>query len=392
MKSNWPTKKLGEVVETITPQKVPIGTTPYVEIGDIDIETKKINFKEKGSVKGSIFAPTYCVIVSRVRPTRGAVALLGKKLAISSAFTILKSKSVLDLKFLFYYLAYNPKFFEYLGERQKGSNYPSCREKDILNFEIPLPPIKIQKRIVARIEELFEKIDKAKKLRQKALEEAGQIFPAALEEIFKKAVRKYSKQEIEEILELNQSGIWGDKPEELKNSYPVIRSTEITHEGELNLNSVAIRKIVPNKVSKYSLADGDILIVKSSGSANLIGRCSLFKQSKEDKKIYLFSNFIQRLRPNTKIVIPEFLYYFLNFEGKKFVQYLMTTTTGLRNLPIKQYVKLQIPHPSLPEQKKIVVYLDSLREKVDKLKQFQQSQLKELTELKQSILAKAFKG
>jgi len=39
-----------------------------------------------------------------------------------------------------------------------------------------------------------------------------------------------------------------------------------------------------------------------------------------------------------------------------------------------------------------VVYLDSLREKVDKLKQFQQSQLKELTELKQSILAKAFKG
>ena len=146
MKSNWPTKKIGEVVETITPQKVPIGTTPYVEIGDIDIETKKINFKEKGSVKGSIFAPTYCVIVSRVRPTRGAVALLGKKLAISSAFTILKSKSVLDLKFLFYYLAYNPKFFEYLGERQKGSNYPSCREKDILNFEIPLPPIKIQKR------------------------------------------------------------------------------------------------------------------------------------------------------------------------------------------------------------------------------------------------------
>jgi len=39
-----------------------------------------------------------------------------------------------------------------------------------------------------------------------------------------------------------------------------------------------------------------------------------------------------------------------------------------------------------------VAYLDGLREKVEKLKQLQQNQSEELTELKQSILDKAFKG
>jgi type I restriction enzyme S subunit len=54
--------------------------------------------------------------------------------------------------------------------------------------------------------------------------------------------------------------------------------------------------------------------------------------------------------------------------------------------------KIQLPLPPLSEQKKIVTYLDDLREKIKKLKQLQQKQLEELTELKNSILEKAFKG
>jgi len=53
---------------------------------------------------------------------------------------------------------------------------------------------------------------------------------------------------------------------------------------------------------------------------------------------------------------------------------------------------IKIPLPPLSEQKKIVAYLDGLREKVEKLKQLQQNQLKDLEELKKSILDKAFKG
>jgi type I restriction enzyme S subunit len=43
-------------------------------------------------------------------------------------------------------------------------------------------------------------------------------------------------------------------------------------------------------------------------------------------------------------------------------------------------------------KKKIVAYLDDLREKIERLKQLQQKQLEELDELKKSILEKAFQG
>jgi len=69
----WPTKKLGEICEEIKKEKVPIGTTPYIEIGNVDISNKKINFTNKGAVKGSVFCPSNSVLISRVRPTRGAV-------------------------------------------------------------------------------------------------------------------------------------------------------------------------------------------------------------------------------------------------------------------------------------------------------------------------------
>jgi len=199
--NNWPTKKLGEVCEKIKIEKAPVGANPYVEIGDVNIETKNINFKKKGAVKGSIFAPPNCIIVSRVRPTRGAAVLLEDQTIISSAFTILKPKPIIDLRFLFLCTAKNPKFFNYLGTKQKGSNYPSCKEADILDFEIPLPPLEVQKKIVTKVESLLAKVSEAKKLRAEAQESASNLLSAELHKIFKEGKKKgWEEKELGELV------------------------------------------------------------------------------------------------------------------------------------------------------------------------------------------------
>jgi type I restriction enzyme S subunit len=386
----WPIKKLEEVCEPIKIEKAPVGIMPYIEIGDIDVETKRINFKEKGAVKGSIFAPDRCVIVSRVRPTRGAVALLDKKVAVSSAFTILKPKSILDLQFLFYYLAYNPNFFEYLGQRQKGSNYPSCREKDILNFEIPFPPLEIQKRIVARIEELFEKIDKAKELRVKALEETEEIFQSALQEIFDKADKKWRFAKIGNIASDFQSGFACSERATKDTGIPQLRPNNIGFNGEIDLSDLVFipLKLAGKNKNKYDLKKGDVLF-NNTNSKELVGRASLVKR---DLKC-VFSNHITRIRVNPRILFPEWLVVNINYLWK--IGYFLKISQkwiGQAGINTQMLKSIEIPLPPLSEQKRIVAYLDNLREKVEKLKKIQQEQLKDLEELKKSILEKAFKG
>lgn len=165
-----------------------------------------------------------------------------------------------------------------------------------------------------------------------------------------------------ELLELNQSGTWGDEGGE--NDYPVLRSSNI-HNGNLILTDVAYRKIPSDKIADYKLDNGDILVTKSSGSSHLIGKSCIFRNF--EKKCYLFSNFTQRLRTKKEVLLPELLYYYLNSSfAKETLQRISNTTSGLRNLNMKEYGKQLIPVPPIPVQKKVAAILekaDAAREK-----------------------------
>ena len=66
--------------------------------------------------------------------------------------------------------------------------------------------------------------------------------------------------------------------------------------------------------------------------------------------------------------------------------------SAIPNLSTKQILEIQIPLPSLEEQKKIVAYLDELNATISKLKSEYQSQLAMLDEMRNSSLDLAFWG
>ena len=171
---------------------------------------------------------------------------------------------------------------------------------------------------------------------------------------------------LEEVVSSYHHGIWGEDPTLREKSYAVIRSTEITHDGRINYLTASLRKIPSEKIKNYILQDGDILLVASSGSAHLIGRAALFKQP-NDGRFYLFSNFMLRIRP--KNMNAKFLFYFLNSHYYYwFLKVLQQTSTGLRNLPKKEFIKLTIPLPPLPEQKRIAEILGTVDKRLEVLK------------------------
>ncbi|MCV3371448.1 restriction endonuclease subunit S, partial [Campylobacter lari] len=62
------------------------------------------------------------------------------------------------------------------------------------------------------------------------------------------------------------------------------------------------------------------------------------------------------------------------------------------NLNLTILKQIEIPLPPLQEQEQIASYLDEFSSNVKKLKQNYQAQIKNLQELKKSLLDKAFQG
>ena len=114
------------------------------------------------------------------------------------------------------------------------------------------------------------------------------------------------------------------------------------------------------KIEACKLQTGDILITKSSGSNDLVGKSSLFIDP-NDGNTYLFSNFTLRLRPDQSKVLPEFLAWFLRSPQSLMWRYeTQQTTVGLRNLKTKEFLSQIIPVPDFDVQKSIITYFNAI--------------------------------
>ncbi len=194
-----------------------------------------------------------------------------------------------------------------------------------------------------------------------------------------------------DVISLFQNGIWGEKPSANDMSFPVIRSTEITYDCKINVATVEYRKVPEDKVDKYKLKDGDILIVSSSGSPHLIGRVAQFKHNATDKQTYLFSNFMIRIRPQG--INSTFLFYYLNsYSYFCFLKNLQQTSTGLRNLPRTELINFYVPLPPLSEQEKIAAVLTSVDDTIEKTQQLIEQTKKLQKALTQELLTKGIPG
>lgn len=177
------------------------------------------------------------------------------------------------------------------------------------------------------------------------------------------------------------TGEWGIEG----NGVSVLRTTNFTNAGVLNLSNVIKRDISDKKIVQKKLIKGDIIIEKSGGSPNQpVGRVVFF----EENGVYLCNNFTSILRPKKDIVDPKYLHYLL-FAGHKFgvTELFQNKTTGIINLQLSRYIeKIKIPLPPLTTQKRIAEILDNAAALLDKTKQL----LEKYDQLTQSIFFEMF--
>lgn len=163
---------------------------------------------------------------------------------------------------------------------------------------------------------------------------------------------------LEGLVVRNDSGAWGEESVD-GDCVEVLRSTNMQG-GRWVFEDVAVRKLTARDRQRCTLVVGDVLVTKSSGSRDHIGKCA-YVDPDVGRREACFSNFMQRLRFGPDFV-PVFAYYFMLVDGRRQLLEASTTTTGLRNLKKGDFDSVTVPVPPLPEQEAIASVLSAVQE------------------------------
>lgn len=154
-------------------------------------------------------------------------------------------------------------------------------------------------------------------------------------------------------------GEWGTEDKD-GNGVKVIRTTNFTNSGKLNLEDVVTRNIEERKVLRKQIKKYDTILERSGGTAdNPVGRVVLFEEDEQ----YLCNNFTQVLR--FKNIDPRFAFYSLYYfyqTSKTAIRSMGSKTTGIQNLNMGKYQEIGVPNASDEQQKAFV----SIAEQADK--------------------------
>lgn len=319
------------------------------------------------------------IIIGRVGALCGNVRLVeGKIWLTDNAFYISEYFENINLEYLEYLL----KFID-LGKTANQAAQPVISYKGIKDLFLPIPTLTEQKRIVSKLNLLFEKIDKSIKLLAENIEYTKKLMASVLNDIFEDLEGNYGLAKIKNIIEKNETSNPEKEPDRFFTYIDISsidRSTFIIEPDKYILGKEA-----PSRARK-KVKTGDVLFATTRPNLKNIGIIS------EDFDNPVCSTGLAVLRVKESKTINRFLFYFLISE--KLQELISPFIRGAQYPAIsdKDLFDCNLPLPPLTKQEKIVIYLDQIFEKSQQAMKEQKQKLLNLKALKSSILNSTFKG
>jgi type I restriction enzyme, S subunit len=288
-------------------------------------------------------------------------------------------ETVLNRHFLEFFVR-TPTFMEQV-RAQGTTNYAAIRPGDVLGYEVPLPPLEEQRRIVARIEELAVRIEEARGLRREGVEEVDKFLTRTLSDAFKPHEDNMAL--IGVVFKVTTGSTpsrgnplyWGGEIKWVSSGEVAFcRITDTVEKiTELGLANSSAKVYPPNTVLIAMIGQG-----KTRGQVAILDCYAATNQNVAGIHVY------------DTIHNPEYVYWWLR--SRYYESRLTETGTAQPALSGERVKQMLIPLPPSDEQHRIVTCLDCIQAKIDVLKRLQAETSAELDALLPSILDKAFKG
>lgn len=325
----------------------------------------------------------------------GEVFVIPDRGYMGSTFRILNISKQFDEMYIRYFIDI---FREELKKNKIGSAIPHLNKELFYGLQFPLPPLPEQQRIVERIESLFSKLDEAKEKAQEVINSFETRKAAILHKAFSGELTAKWREENGVGIESWESTKIGNMLTEIKygtseksdysfDGIPVFRIPNIS---DMTLIFDDVKKIQRQECSENEyLSENDILIIRSNGSKELVGKCALVP--KINFKC-TYASFLIRLRMKDSISSLYTVWYLTSEQARKQLFNKAKSSAGIHNINSKEISDISIVVPSKPEQNIITATLERLITKEKETVIFAESVIDQIDAMKKAILARAFRG
>ncbi|MDR3367988.1 restriction endonuclease subunit S [Rhodoferax sp.] len=340
----------------------------------------------------------------------------------------------------------SPCFLDYVNVRSYGMKMPRLGTEDARAAPIPLPPLVEQSRIVARVEELMRLCDALEvKDRLEATQHAKLVrallgtltdssMPEELAENWQRIAahfdllldRPEAIDALEQtIIQLAVRGLLstqspgdvpvsiGDREKSISaipatwsrialedvllelrygtsvkcgyevNGKPVLRIPNIKG-GAVDTADLKFGVLDEREMVKLCLEKGDILVIRSNGSASLVGSVAIVDAESEG---FAFAGYLMRLRLKREFIEPSYLILVMQtLEIRSQIETPIRTTSGVKNINSTEVSRLAFSLPPLAEQSRILLQVAFLRRRCTDLRQQLASARQRQSQLAQALV------
>lgn len=327
---------------------------------------------------------------------------------VSNEFPQFEINKIIALPEYIYLLFTSKKIIKAVNASSIGSAAISrnrFKESDFFGFKVPIPPIPVQQKIVAYWKaatvEVSQLKDQAKAIIDKStctfIHELGLSIPKKqeLEKVFitqwaafdrwsvsyNQAAKtmldlskgKFPVVELGSILEHVQYGT-SEKSNTDRSGVPILRINNIK-EGHVDTTDLKHISLGDKTLENLALVDGDILIIRTSGSRNLVGTCAVF----HEKDKFVYASYLIRLKVSHKKTLSDYVSIYINSPVGRQQVNLLSRQIMQNNINSQEIKSLKIPLPPLPLQKEIVQGINYAHQEAALLKRGAKDRLEKAT-------------
>jgi type I restriction enzyme, S subunit len=333
-------------------------------------------------------------ILLSVRAPVGPTNLALEKCCIGRGLAAIRAETPIDQKYLFHYFR---NIEPWLSQQGTGTTFAAISGEFIRNLEVSVAPLNEQKRIADKLDSLLAKVDAC----QTHLDRVPQILKQFRQSVLAAATSGRLTEDWEGNREewknctlgsvitdirygTAKKSIYG-----LKNGIPVLRIPNIISR-KIDPTDLKFAQFDEKEIETLSLKTGDLLLIRSNGSVELVGKVAAVDPEFEG---YMFAGYLIRLRFDPEKVNPDFISLYLSSPAiRDHIEHTARSTSGVNNINSEEVKAIPLELPSLEEQSEIVHRIENLFILADRIEARWKVAQERVGQITPSLLAKAFRG